>query len=362
MKKILYFNCASGIAGDMIIASLIDAGLPAAKLERALKRGLGISGWKLKISRMTEYHYPAVTVKVINDRHFESPYDMLRAVKKSRLPAAVKELSGKIINSLIRAESRVHGVRADKVHFHELNALDTLVDVCGTCLALEMLGIDEVYSSPLNVGRPAPAAVELLKEKDIPVFSADARNELSTPTGTAIISNLAAGFGPMPVMRILNSGRGAGTLITKNIPNVLVSYIGTADVPSAAVEDALLLETNIDDMDPRIYPYVSGLLFKAGAKDVWLTQIMMKKGRPGVMLSVICEKDKEGEISNIIFSETTTLGIRLQPVMRRILPRKYGKTVKTSYLPNGKSKSSLEFETARIKAIKTGIPLKDILR
>lgn len=361
MKKILYLNCSSGIAGDMLLASLIDAGLPAAKLENALKRGLRIGGWKLKATKMTEYHYPSLNVKVLNDRRFNSPYEMLRTVKRSRLPAKAKSSSEKIINTLIRAESRVHGVRADKVHFHELNALDTLVDACGACLAVEMLGIEEVYSSPLNTGRPAPAAVEIIKEGGIPVFSNDALHELSTPTGTAIISNIASGFGPMPLMSISASGRGAGSLITKHSPNVLASYIGTAEA-AARAESLILLETNIDDMDPRIYPYVSGLLFEAGAKDVWLTQVIMKKGRPGIVVSVLAEAGLEGELTGIIFRETTTLGIRRQAVDRIALRRKYGKAVKTAYLRGGERKSSVEFETAKKRAISTGIPLKELLK
>ncbi|MFH1369137.1 MAG: nickel pincer cofactor biosynthesis protein LarC [Elusimicrobiota bacterium] len=361
MKKVLYFNCASGIAGDMIIASLIDAGVPAAALEQRLKRALRVKDWKLKCAAASHYHCPAKTVQVTGLRHFNSPYEMLRILRRSSLPAETKAKSIAIIETLIRAESRVHGVPKDKVHFHELNSIDTLIDTAGSCLAAELLGITEIRASQLNIGRPAPATLEIIKENKIPVYSDNSSCELTTPTGAAIISNIASGFGAMPPMIIEKSGFGGGTKFITKAPNMLQAVIGRIPGGSAPGDEVILLETNIDDLDPRVYPYVMELLLKAGAKDTWLTHIIMKKGRPGTMLSTLCAPRDEGEMVLIIFRETTTLGIRRIPVLRHILARKSGKTRKIAYLHDGNTKSSVEFEQARKMALKTGQPLKDIL-
>jgi uncharacterized protein (TIGR00299 family) protein len=356
MKKILYFNCSSGVAGDMIIASLVDAGVPVKILEKKLKSALKVGNWTFKVSTASRCHYPAKLLIVEGNHHFKSPYDIVRILKNSRLSDKLKAKTIAIIETLIKAESKVHGVPKGEVHFHELNSIDTLIDAAGSCLALEMLGIEEVFSSPLNLGRPAPATLEIVKEKKIPVFSDNPKFELSTPTGAAIITNIASRFGISPKMIIERTGISTGTQVIEGAQNVLQALIGKRD------DGVILLETNIDDMDPRIYPYVCGLLFKAGVKDAWLTQIIMKKGRPGIKLSVICNDFTEGKVVDIIFTETTTLGVRRQEISRHVLPRKLGKNDKTAFLRGGKTKTNTEFEQAVIKARKTGRPLREILR
>lgn len=364
MKNTLYFNCSSGIAGDMIIASLLDAGLSTALLEKKLKNALKISGWSLKLSTVGRYHYPAKLLTVKGEKQFSSPHEIVRILKRSKLSAPTKAKAIAIIETIIRAESKVHGIPKDQVHFHELNSIDTLIDVAGSCLALEILGVDRVYSSPLNMGRPAPASLEIVKEKKTPVFSDNSIYELSTPTGTAVITNIAESFGPMPPMIIEKTGISTGTQVIAGKHNILQAFIGRPVIESddAGKDKVVLLETNIDDMDPRIYPYVSELLLKSGAKDVWLTQIIMKKGRPGITLSVICDTENEGKAADIIFNETTTLGIRRMPITRHILPREYGKSHKTAILPSGKNRSRIEYETAKTQAKNSKTPLKTILR
>lgn len=347
----------------MIIASLISAGLSAATLERRLKAALKTGGWTLKTAAVTRYHYPAILLTVKGDKQFDSPFEILRILKRSSLPAWSRSKAVAVIETLIEAESKVHGVPRGHVHFHELNSIDTLIDAAGACLAVELLGIDTVLSSPLNTGRPAPASLEIIKKFAVPVYSDNHRFELSTPTGTAIIANISEGFGPMPEMTVKSAGFSAGTQVIEGKQNILQSFIGesrgTAAIPGS--DEVILLETNIDDMDPRVYPYVTELLLKAGAKDAWLTQIIMKKGRPGITLSVLCAPEKEGELSSLIFRETTTLGIRRLPVQRRTLPRLTRGMIKSAMLAGKEKKSSIEFEAAKKLALRTGKPLKDIL-
>jgi len=229
-----------------------------------------------------------------------------------------------------------------------------------------MLGINEVYSSPLNLGKPAPATVEIVKAGNVPVYSTNPRVEMTTPTGAAIISAIAKSFGGMPPIRVESSGSGAGTFEFDDIPNILGLITGQSlekNVPPLQIptDEVKVLETNIDDMDPRIYPYVMDKLFGLGARDVWLSQVIMKKGRPGTVLSVICTKDKEKDIVNTIFRETTTLGIRSYPCSRHVLKRETGADKKTAFVPGSKPKVKSEYEKAREQAVQLKKPLKNIL-
>lgn len=360
--KIAHFNCKSGIAGDMIIASLIDSGLSAEILEKTLKKKLKTKDWELKVSITKNYHFPAKNLSVSGERHFTSPFEIRNIIKKSDLSDTVKKNSLKILDTLISAESKVHGVPTGKVHFHELNSMDTLIDITGACQALELLNIDKVFCSEINIGRPAPATLEILKEKQLPVYS-NSTFETATPTGISIISNIAESFGAMPALVIEKSGYGAGTNEIPNMQNFLQVIIGSSELLKNTFEkdEVIILETNIDDMDLRVFPYVMENLFSAGAKDVWFTQIIMKKGRPAVKLSVICDLNHENEIVDIIFNETTTLGIRRMPCSRHILKRELSDGKKKAFLKKSKVKISAEYEVAKQKAIKTHQPVKDLL-
>jgi len=363
--KTAYFNCSSGIAGDMTIAAFINAGLPARELETHLKKALKLAGWNLETTVTERYHFPAAVLTVKGDRNFKDPGEMKRVIAGSGLPERVKKRSLRILDTLIRAESLVHRVQPGKVHFHELNSIDTLIDVAGSCLAVEMLGIEQVYASALNIGRGAPATLQIVKAKNIPVYATTGRYELATPTGTAVIAELAQSFGAMPLMTIETHGIGAGMQVIPEHRNILTVSIGRTREARAAsdyLQDAVaLLETNIDDMDPRIYPYVLEKLLAAGAKDAWLTQVLMKKGRPGIVLSVLCSPEQEGEMAAILFDETTTLGVRRTQYSRYTLKRTETKSRKIAHLSGGRTRAKAEFRHALQKAVKTSRPLKDIL-
>lgn len=362
--KIAYFNCSSGIAGDMILAACIDAGVSARGLESRLRGALKLSGWRLKVAADTRLHYPAKRVSVEGTQIFSSPREMQSIIRRSSLSPAVIKRSLDIVSFLVAAEALVHGVPPAQAHFHELNSIDTLVDICGACLCMELLGIDEVLASPVNVGNPAPATIAMTKAGTVPVFSSTALHELATPTGMAVVARLARRFGPLPAVTISASGIGAGARAVPGTDNVLKVLIGDASGGAASAESdtVVLLETNIDDMDPRVYPYVMEKLLSAGARDAWLTQVLMKKGRPGIVVSVLCDASCEPAMLNILFAETTTLGVRRSVRERTVLRRRQDAAAKTGFLPGGGRKTAVEFEPARARARATGAPLRRLLR
>jgi hypothetical protein len=361
--RIAYFNCSSGIAGDMILASFLNAGLDAKRLENTLKKALRFKNWKLEVkSTESLYHIPLPQVNVKGEKKFASPIDMVNFIKRSGLSAKVKGLSLKILESMILAESKVHKMHKSRIHFHELNSLDTVIDITGSCLALELLKIDEVYASNINIGRPAPAALELVRKNKVPVYSNNPDVELATPTGLAVISNMVIGFGEMPQMVLENYGMGAGTQkINRNYLTVSIGQSLNKENTYYSSDEVVVLETNIDDMDPRIYPYLIEKALSLGAKDAWLTQVLMKKGRPGIVLSVICHKNNEKDIVNLLFNETTTLGIRRRESNRYILNRKLLKDKKIAYLSGKKMKVKSEYENAKLQSLRTHKPLKNII-
>ncbi|MHB9154402.1 MAG: nickel pincer cofactor biosynthesis protein LarC [Endomicrobiales bacterium] len=362
-----YLNCSSGVAGDMILASFIDAGLSAKKLERTLKDQLKVGGWSLAPGSATRFHCPARTLRVAGEKRFESPAHMQDILKKSVLPLRVKTAALGIFDILLRAEAKAHRVSCGQAHFHELNSIDTLVDIAGACTAVRLFEIDALISSPVNIGRAAPATLEIIKSRAIPVYATEGSHEMATPTGVAILAGLATAFGKMPVLTVERTGRGAGTAEIPGCANLLQLIVGKAPrgagrgAPLFNEDEMVLLETNIDDMDPRIYPHVMEKTFAAGAVDVWFAQVIMKKGRPGIVLSVLCPQEKEEEVAGIVFRETTTLGIRRTTCSRFVLGRKAAPGKKTAFLPGGATRVKSEFETARKKALKSGIPLKKIL-
>jgi len=390
--KIAYFNCFAGAAGDMILGALLDAGLSAEQLRADLAL-LSCRGFRLEIKRAAKQGIMGTQVNVIvdDDQPHRCLADITALLDASALPAAVCEKSKHIFGRLAEAEAKVHGVAIDEVIFHEVGALDAIVDVVGAVSGLWRLGIEAVYASPLNVGGgfarsahgilpvPGPATLELLK--GIPVYSRGAQKELLTPTGAAILATCCRLFGEMPLMRIENSGYGAGHHDLE-IPNLLGVTIGetgdrhTVAAPAAGgyhQAPALMMEANIDDMNPEFYDYLMTGLLEAGAMDVFLQNIQMKKGRPAVTVCVLMRPEDEDRFRRQIFAETTTLGLRVYPVTKHMLPSEIitlqtslgNARVKIARLEGEICNVAPEYEDCRRLARENKLPLKavyDIVR
>lgn len=371
-----YFECLSGISGDMCLAALIDAGAPLSGIKKTLSK-IPVKGYSISATEVKRGGIRA-TMAVIEAKPDKS-LSALRAVeaviKKSGLDNELKSSGFSMIRRIFEAESRVHGIGIKDVHLHELSATDTIIDVFGTLSALRLLNVDKVYASAINLGSgfvktahgelpvPAPATAELLR--GAPVYGSEINRELTTPTGAAIISSIAESFGPMPEMKAEAVGIGAGAMDIKGRPNVLRVFIG--GMRGGFGDEVAVVETNIDDMNPQIYEYVMERLLEKGALDVFITPVIMKKGRPGVLLTVLCAEDRLEDMSDIIFTETTTIGIRHYKTRRKTLGRRAIKTagggrLKEAALPNGKTRLKAEYEDAVRFARKTGMPLQDAIK
>ncbi|MCL4499820.1 MAG: nickel pincer cofactor biosynthesis protein LarC [Chloroflexi bacterium] len=342
--KIAYFDCFAGISGDMTLGALVDAGVDFEALEHELGK-LCVKDYSIRLDRVVQYGISVsdITVQLAGHHHQARTFsDIERIISESDLSEGVKAPSVAIFRRLGEAEAKIHGTTIDQVHFHEVGAVDAIVDIVGACICLEMLAIEKVYSSPMPTfhGKveiahgifplPAPATAELLK--DVPWRTMDIDGELVTPTGAAIISEIAENFGPMPPMVIRSIGYGAGKR-DYGIPNVLRVLVGEAvESGGKEHEEVAVLETNIDDLSPQIYEVVMERLFAAGALDVYFTPIQMKKSRPATLLSVICAPDDAAKMSDIIFEETSTIGIRVDMQRRICLPRAVT-TVETRFGP-----------------------------
>jgi len=372
-----YFDCFSGISGDMVLGALVDLGLPVEKLKSELHK-LNLFDYQIETKKIAKRGILSTQIKVNvkegkKERRLE---DILSILEKSKLEEKVRELGKAIFTKLATAEAKIHGKDVQKIHFHELGGLDTIIDVVGAVAGMKYLGVEKVYSSPLPVGRgfvkcahgilpvPAPATLELLKE--VPVYGSDIEAELVTPTGASIISSLAENFGEMPPMKIEHIGYGAGQRDLP-IPNLLRVSIGV--IKNAYQEDVVsLIQTNIDDMNPELYEHIVDRLFHEGALDVFLTPIQMKRTRPATMLSVIAGQEKMEKMLEIIFDETTTLGIRISKIKRRKLNRenrkvstKYGKIEVKFGKHDGVVKNvSPSYEECRKIATHLKIPLKKV--
>ncbi|HAX62090.1 MAG TPA: nickel pincer cofactor biosynthesis protein LarC [Elusimicrobia bacterium] len=359
--KIAYFDCASGVSGDMIMSALVDAGLSEKYLVGELKK-LSIGKFNLRFTDIKKNGMHAKFAEISGGEQLREFSKIKKIIKKSKLKESIKQQGLKIYSKIAAAESTAHSISKSLVHFHEIAEVDTIIDIFGAVIGLDALKIEKVYSSPLNLGVPAPATVEIIK--GIPVYSTDDKNELATPTGAAIISTLAEKIGPIPEMKIEKTGAGAGTADFEK-PNILRVYIGPSDATISlknyfSTDEKILLETNIDDMDARIFPYITEKLFENGAVDVWLTNIHSKKGRPGIILSVLAQIKDEKKLADIIFYETTTLGIRRYPTNRWTLTRKKDRIYKVAKLGNS-FKRMTEYEDAVKIAKKTNVPLREVL-
>lgn len=375
-----YFDCFSGISGDMTLGALVDAGLPIEVLRSELAK-LDLPGYTLSSEKVRRSGLSATKVHVLLDEK-EQPARHLSDIEKiingSSLFPAVKQKSLNIFQRLAEVEAKVHGTTPEKVHFHEVGAVDAIVDIVGSVIGLEHLGITEINGSPVNVGSgtvhtahgklpvPAPATVELLK--NIPLYSSSITIELTTPTGAAIISTLAASFGPIPHMVISRIAYGAGNKDLPGQPNVLRLMIG--EPVSAYEEDtSIIIESNIDDMNPQLYDPLITTLMARGAQDVYLTPIIMKKGRPAILLSVLTDRGNSDTLLEVIFRETTSIGVRIHEVRRKKLSREV-RTVETSY---GKIRMKIsrrgdeimtvtpEYEDCKKLAEEKQVPLKTVM-
>jgi pyridinium-3,5-bisthiocarboxylic acid mononucleotide nickel chelatase len=375
--KVLYYDCFSGISGDMNLGAMIDSGVDPDYLIGELGK-LNLKGWELKVEKDQRHGISGtkVTVKTRHEHSHRHLLDIEEIIDKSDLGNENKTLSKKIFLKLAEAEAKVHGIALQKVHFHEVGAVDSIIDIVGAAICYNALNIEEVYISTIELGGgmvkcdhgtlpvPAPATSELLR--NIPVSLGGVDFEATTPTGAAIVSTLGKYFDKKPVLKIKKTAHGIGQKDHHDIPNILRIFIGdTEDLPKKDNE-ALVLECNIDDMNPEFYEYVSEKLFAAGASEVFLTNIIMKKGRPGTIISIVCDKKVSENIKGVLFRESTTLGIREFPFIRNPLTSKFEKvetkygfvTVKRSFYNGQEVSFKPEYSECREYASKTGIPLK----
>jgi uncharacterized protein (TIGR00299 family) protein len=376
-----YIDCIAGASGDMLLGALVDAGLALEDLKSKLAL-LHLAGFEIETQQVQKKHIRATHLKVmVKDEKTERRVpEIVEIIQDSDLQIEIQTKAIEVIKRLGKMEARIHGTDLDQVHLHELGGIDTIVDIVGFILGLDLLKITELIVSPLPLGRgftqsahgkiplPAPAALELIK--GVPVYGMEIDKELVTPTGAALLTSLASRFGPFPAMEVSAIGYGAGTWDLP-IPNVLRVLIGTREPrPSAQIDHLILLETNIDDMNPEIYEHLMEQLFKAGALDISLFPIQMKKNRPGTMLQVLTAPETAQGLKQIIYQETTTLGIRQQWVERECLNRhfesvetKYGTVqMKIAELSDGRIKYSPEYEDCRILALKHDLPIQVIVK
>lgn len=377
--RIAYFDCFSGISGDMVLAALIDAGLDVNDLKKELQR-IGLKNYEIKAKKTEKNHIACTEVKIKfkekeTSRNLDNINDL---IEKSSLDSKVKEQSKKVFMRLAKVEAKVHNKKISEIRFHEGGAIDSILDTVGSVIGVKQLGIEKIYCSKLRLGSgfvrcahgmlpvPSPATAELIK--GLPVYSSSVEKELVTPTGAAIITTLAKEFGGMPLMKVEKVGYGAGKAELEH-PNLLRVFIGET-TEAYEYDSVKLIETNIDDMNPQVYDYVIEKLLKAGALDVYLTPIYMKKNRPATKLSILADINILNEVTQIIFDETTTLGVRISEVKRKKLSKETVK-VKTKYgeikVKIGKSGKTIkniapEYEECKKAAIRYSVPLKNVYR
>jgi uncharacterized protein (TIGR00299 family) protein len=379
--RIAYFDTVAGIAGDMTLAAFLSAGLPLEELATELRK-LPLDGFELVGKHIRRNHIDAVHVDVIvgHEPHFHRDLNgIFGLIERSALSDQVKGTARKIFQVIGTAEAKVHNVPLEKVHFHEVGAVDSVVDVVGAAICLEKLGIDRVYTSPIPLGRsgtvktqhglmpiPAPAALEILK--DYPVLFTSIPHELTTPTGAAIVKALSHGIMDKEIFSVQSVGYGAGTLEIAEVPNFLRVIIG--ELPGeTGQEEILTIETNIDYLNPQMYPVLLEELLEAGAHDAYLVPIIMKKGRPGILLSVMAGPSILQTVTSIIFRQTTTIGLRIHQISRVKLPRRHiecatslGTVKAKAVFRDGREIILPEFEEGRRIARETGRPIPEILR
>ncbi len=379
--RIAYFDTVGGISGDMTLGAFVSAGLPIDELKDEIAK-LNLQGVELEARHLTRNGITAVKVDVVisaKQTHHRHLGDILAIIDGSSLSSRVKGDAKKIFSEVARAEAKVHQSTIEKIHFHEVGALDSIVDIVGAAVCLEKFRIDGVYSSPVRLGSggfidtehgklplPGPAAAEILT--GYPTILTSIPYELTTPTGAAIIKSLSSGVLSSEQFRIESIGYGAGSRELPDIPNLLRVIIG--DLPdNYGTDELVMVETNIDDMNPEIYPFVIEQLLAAGANDAYMVPIIMKKGRPGMLLSTLVSRSKLETISQVLFAQTTTIGLRVIPTERKKLHReernietKFGTVRYKAIMMDGDERLVPEYEECRRLAMEHHIPLMKIYR
>jgi pyridinium-3,5-bisthiocarboxylic acid mononucleotide nickel chelatase len=385
MKKIgiAYFDCFSGISGDMVLGALVDAGADLRAIERELRK-LGLENWNISADKVERGAFLATHVKVETheDHHHRGLSDILKRVEGANLAPRASERARKIFTRLAEAEAKIHQIPVEKVHFHEVGAVDSIIDIVGAAIGFELLGIDEFACSAFDVGAgqvrtahgllpvPAPATAELLR--GAPVYSSGIARELVTPTGAAIATTLSTRFAETPEMTLRAIGYGAGSADLKEKPNVLRLLIGENAVAEPGEHwDApvTVIETNLDDMSPQIYGYFVERALEAGALDVFSAPVQMKKNRPGLLVTLLAEPANVSRLIDLIFRETTTIGVRTHEVRRKTLDREFlpvttpfGEVrMKISRMNGSILNAAPEYDDCRRIAAECGIPLKQVI-
>jgi len=377
--KIAYFDCFAGASGDMILGALMDAGLSLEQLKGELAK-LPVTGYDLRVESVARKGIAGSQAFVITEAHTQPRHlhDIQHMIESSRLDTLVKKRSLDIFRRLAEAEAKVHRIGVEQIHFHEVGAVDAIVDIVGAVAGSAVLGIEKIWCSPLNLGAgmvecahgtlpvPAPATAELIR--GFPVYSTGLAGELVTPTGAAILTTLAAEFGPMPAMIPAAIGYGAGSH-DRDVPNMLRVVIGEASGSPHCGDRVAVGETNVDDMNPQIYDHIMRNLLHRGALDVFLVSAQMKKNRPGTLLTVICAPERIAEFSDFLMKETTTIGIRWR-IDSRVKADRSIEEIQTEYGPVKIKTATVnekivnvapEYEDCRRLASETGKPLKEIL-
>jgi hypothetical protein len=381
-----YLDCFSGISGDMFVGALLDLGLPLEFLLAELKK-IPLGSYEFKRTRALRGHLVGTRIEILIPA--EQPRrklgDIAALIVDSALSSSVKQRVLDVFNRLAEAEGKLHNLPPTEVHFHETGAVDSIIDIVGTCVGLELLDIARLTCSPVNVGSgsvqaahgslpvPAPAALELLK--DVPIYSSGIEGELVTPTGAALITTLAAGFGPIPAMKVERIGYGAGAREIPGQPNLARLLLGqsaeavTAQPGAPGDEVVSVIEANVDDMSPQLYGFFVDQALAAGALDVTCTPIQMKKNRPGLLVSVLCTPETSEALAQMLFEQTTTIGVRIYEARRKVLDRQLV-SVETPYGPvkikvarrEGKVLNvAPEYEDCQRLATEKGVPLKQVM-
>jgi hypothetical protein len=382
-STILYLDCPSGISGDMLVAALLDLGVPLARL-RSVLRGLALRGYRVRTLRVRRAGLSArrFVVESGPEHSHRGLAEIGRILRRSRLPAPVRERSLAVVRRLVEAEARVHRVPTRRVHLHEVGAVDAIVDIVAACACLHLLGVETLLCSslPLGGGRvrtehgslpvPAPATLELVR--GLPVRGGPVQAETVTPTGAALVATLAQGFGPAPDMLVERIGAGAGARDFEGHPNVLRAWWGRA--PAAAGGGpgrsgaVTVLEANLDDLNPQVYGYLMERLLAAGALDVFYTPVQMKKNRPGTQITALARPERAAALEEILFEETSTLGIRSWQAARRELERRrlpvrtpFGVIpIKVAASGGRALHAAPEYEPCARAARRHGVPLKRV--
>jgi len=380
--KLAYFDCFSGISGDMTLGALVDAGCEL-EILRAGLAGLQVPGWSISAEKVWKNGMAATFVRVVTED--QSKHRGLSAILeilgRSQLTEQVRKNAAAIFRRLGEAEAAVHDVPLEKMHFHEVGSVDAIVDIVGACIGFEALGIEKFSCSALNVGGgtakmahgvlpvPAPATAKLLQGK--PTYSNGVRKELVTPTGAAIVATLCDSFGPQPAMSVSTIGYGAGSTDLEGQPNVVRIMVGEVaeKVIPGFDEEIAVIEANLDDMNPQIYGYFLEKALAAGALDVYTTPVQMKKNRPGTLLTLLCKPADTNNLMSLIFAETTTLGARTYRAQRRTLPREtvnvhtqYGDVhIKLSRVNGNIRHVAPEYEDCRRLASEKNVPLQQVI-